>query len=153
MSVKGLTIPLSRWVQVFDCLCRCIDWKLACISYWIDTLVLKLREILTSTLMHHPFLFKGKTNASSRSSRKNFLRPCRGGSTSNLPSTSHNLSSLTFTLFSICLSFSSPTLLKCFQKNTKIFAFLFAYFHSSFPLLFVCCVLDCFLCQDVSRKY
>ena len=38
--VKGLTTPLSRWVQVFDCLCRCIDWRLACISYWIDTFVL-----------------------------------------------------------------------------------------------------------------
>ena len=40
LTVKGLTTPLSRWVQVFDCLCRCIDWRLACTSYWIDTLVL-----------------------------------------------------------------------------------------------------------------
>ena len=40
LTVKGLTTPLSRWVQVFDCLCRCIDWILACTSYWIDTLVL-----------------------------------------------------------------------------------------------------------------
>ena len=79
VTVKGLTTPLSRWVQVFDCLCRCIDWRLACTSYWIDTLVLKLREILISTLLHHPFLFKGKTNASSRSSRKNFWCRCRGG--------------------------------------------------------------------------
>ena len=59
-TVKGLTTPLSHWVQVFDCLCRCIDWRLACSSYWIDTLVLKLREILISTLLHHHFLFKGK---------------------------------------------------------------------------------------------
>ena len=48
------------FVQVFGGLCV--------VSYWIDTLVLKLREILISTLLHHPFLFKGKTNASSRSS-------------------------------------------------------------------------------------
>ena len=40
VTVKGLTTPLSRWVQVFDCLCRCIDWRLACTSYWIYTLVL-----------------------------------------------------------------------------------------------------------------
>ena len=40
VTMKGLTTPLLRWVQVFDCLCRCIDWRLACISYWIDTLVL-----------------------------------------------------------------------------------------------------------------
>src|SRR3989337_2562602 len=79
LTMKGLTTPLSRWVQVFDCLCRCIDWRLACTSYWIDTLVLKLRKILISTLLHHPFLFKGKTNASSRISRKNFWRRCRGG--------------------------------------------------------------------------
>src|SRR3989337_2883372 len=78
VTVKGLTTPLSRWLQVFDCLCRCIDWRLVCTSYWIDTLVLKLREILISTLLHQPFLFKGKTNASSRSSRKNFWHRCRG---------------------------------------------------------------------------
>ena len=40
VTVKGLTTPLSRWVQVFDCLCRCIYWGLANFSYWIDTLVL-----------------------------------------------------------------------------------------------------------------
>ena len=40
LTVKGLTTPLSSWVQVFDCLCRCIDSRLACASYWIDTLVI-----------------------------------------------------------------------------------------------------------------
>src|SRR3990170_2692410 len=40
VTVKGLTTPLSRWVQVFDCLCRCIYWGLARFSYWIDTLFL-----------------------------------------------------------------------------------------------------------------
>src|SRR3989337_3522492 len=60
VTMKGLTTPFSRCVQVFVSLCRCIYWGLACSSYWIDTLVLKLREILISTLLHHPFLFKGK---------------------------------------------------------------------------------------------
>ena len=40
VTVKGLTTPFSRCVQVFVSLCRCIDWRLACASYWIDTLVL-----------------------------------------------------------------------------------------------------------------
>ena len=40
LTMKGLTTPLSHWVHVFDCLCRCIDWGLACTSYRIDTLVL-----------------------------------------------------------------------------------------------------------------
>ena len=31
-----------------------------------------------STLLHHSFLFKGKANTSSRGSRKNFWRRCRG---------------------------------------------------------------------------
>ena len=75
--VKGLTTRLSHWVHVCLFLRRCLgasSWY----SYWIDTLVLKLSEILISTLLHHPFLLKGKTNASSRSSRKNFWRRCRG---------------------------------------------------------------------------
>ena len=67
ITVKGFTTPLSRWVQVGVCLCR---YSVACciVSYWIDTLVLKTMGNTYSTLLHHPFLFKGKTNASSRSS-------------------------------------------------------------------------------------
>ena len=33
VTVKGLTTPLSRWVQVFVCLCRCNNWRLVCSSY------------------------------------------------------------------------------------------------------------------------
>ena len=33
------------------------------VSYWIDTLVLKTEGNTYATLLHHPFLFKGKTNA------------------------------------------------------------------------------------------
>ena len=65
--MKGLTTPLSHWVQAI-CLFVQVFGDLCVVSYWIDTLVLKLREILISTLLHHPSLFKGKTNASSRSS-------------------------------------------------------------------------------------
>ena len=47
-----------------------------------------------ATLLHHPFLFKGKTNACSRGSKKDFWRHCRGGlrqvkSIFDLPTTSH----------------------------------------------------------------
>ena len=67
ITVKGLITPLSRWLQVGVCLCR---YSMACcvVYYWIDTLVLKTKGNTYSTLLHHPFLFKGKTNASSRSS-------------------------------------------------------------------------------------
>src|SRR5215216_3130144 len=77
VTVKGLTTPLSRWVQVGVCLCR---YSGACVLSptglipWLST-----TEVNTySTLLHHPFLFKGKTNGSSRGSRKNFWRRCRG---------------------------------------------------------------------------
>ena len=72
ITVKGLTTPLSRWVQVGVCLCR---YSVACcvVSYWIDTLVLKTEGNTYSTLLHHPFLFKGKTNASSRGSSYSHL--------------------------------------------------------------------------------
>ena len=99
-------------------------------SYWIDTLVLKLREILTAPVLHHPFLFKGKTNASSRGSKKNFWRRCRGGSSQELIQVSVANSSLAFTF--LPLVFLSPTSEK--QKFTKIFAF------------FVCLSFACVLC-------
>ena len=59
ITVKGLTTPLSCWLQVGVCLCR---YSVACcvISYWIDTLVLKTEGNTYTTLLHHPFLFKGK---------------------------------------------------------------------------------------------
>ena len=67
ITVKGLTTPLSRCLQVGVCLCR---YSVACcvVSYWIDTLVLKTEGNTYAPLLHHPFLFKGKTNGSSRGS-------------------------------------------------------------------------------------
>ena len=47
VTMKGLTTPLSRWVQVFVCLCRCNHWWLVCSSYWIDTLVLNWGKYLS----------------------------------------------------------------------------------------------------------
>ena len=67
VTVEGLPTPLSRWLQG-SCFFMQVLGDLYVVSYWIDTLVLKLREILISTLLHHPFPFKGKTNTSSRSS-------------------------------------------------------------------------------------
>ena len=47
VTVKGLTTPLSCWVQVFVCLCRCYRWRLVCSSYWINTLVLNWGKYLS----------------------------------------------------------------------------------------------------------
>ena len=85
-------------------------------------------------LLHHPFLFKGKTNASSRGSRKNFLAPLPGKIYTKPRHTKYPSSTLIphITLFTIRLSFSSPPLLKRFSKR---FAFSSPLFRSSFCLL------------------
>ena len=74
----------------------------------------KTEGILTILLLHHPLLFE-ETNASSRRSKKDFCRRCWGGlrSSQDIPSTHHKPISLAFTLFAICLSFSSPPLRPC----------------------------------------
>src|SRR5215216_1678331 len=67
VTIKGLTTPLSRWVQIGVCLCR---YSRACVLSptglipWFST----TEGNTYSTLLHHPFLFKGKPNASSRAS-------------------------------------------------------------------------------------
>src|SRR3990170_6061836 len=69
ITVKGLPTPLSCWVQVGVCLCR---YSVACVLSptglipWFS----KAEGNTYSTLLHHPFLFKGKTNANSRGSNQ-----------------------------------------------------------------------------------
>ena len=116
------------------------------------------------TLLHHPFLYKGKTNASSRSSRKNFWRRCRGdlrqvksrfvsrqlanfwrrcrGDLRQAKTYQVPIISLIprITLFAIRLSFSPPPLLKRFLKR---FAFFSPLFRS--PSSFAFCVLVCWI--------
>ena len=67
-----------------------------------------------ATLLHHPFLFKGKPTQCSRGSKKDFWRRCRGGlrKSQHTKYPSHTLISR-ITLFAICLSFSSPPLHPC----------------------------------------
>ena len=66
----------------------------------------------------------------------NFWRCCRGDIIKIYQVPNHKYHLLAINLFAICLSFSSPPLLKCFCKNRKIFfrlpfllpVCLFAYF-------------------------
>ena len=87
-------------------------WDFWGASYWIDTLVLKTEGNTYATLCCITLSSSRKTNASSRRSKKDFWRRCRGGlrSSQDIPSSHHKPISLTFTLFAICLSFSSPPL-------------------------------------------
>ena len=73
----------------------CVGARDSCVaSYWIDTLVLKNWGKYLRYFGASPFPLQGKTNASSRGSKKDFWRRCRGGlrkvkSRFELPTTSH----------------------------------------------------------------
>ena len=116
-----------------------------------------------ATLLHHPFLFKGKPTQCSRGSKKDFWRRCRGDSrqvksrfasrqraiTGTVARESTHKSRHTqypsqtlipcITLFAICLSFSSPPLHPCRFIRPL---FPFAFFS---PDLLFACVTMCLL--------
>ena len=135
--MKGLTTPLSRWVQVGVCLCR---YSGACVLSptglipWFS----KAKGNTYSTLLHHPFLFKGKTNASSRGSRKNFWHRYRGdlhqAKTYQVPII--NSHPLHYIIRHSPLIFLSPTSRMIFEKICLFFTPLLFFF-------FVCLFASC----------
>ena len=139
MAVKGLTTPFLRWLRVLICLCRCVGLLRSLLQDWYLGSQ-KLREILT-LLCCITLSSSRKTKASSRRSKKDFWRHCRGGlrSSQDIPSTHHKLISLTFTLFAICLLFSSPPLHPC-RFIRPLFPNLILSFSLAFFLF--ACVLD-----------
>ena len=101
---------------------RCVAW----FSYWFDNLGFisegnTYRRCAASSLP-----LWGNTDVASSDIKRNFWRRCRGGSSTYTRFLITNLISLQFTLFAICLSFSSPPL----HKNLSFYSPLF--FRSSF---------------------
>ena len=86
---EGIDNPFIALVARF--LFVCVGTRdLHVVSYWIDTLVLKNWGKYLHYFAASPFLFKGKTNACSRGSKKDFWRRCRGVYAKvNIPSTHH----------------------------------------------------------------
>ena len=95
-----------------------------------------------ATLLHHPFLFKGKPTQCLRGSKKDFRRRCREDlrqdKTYQVPTINSSPSH-----YIIChspLIFLSPTSKTIFEKHCLFFAL----FRSSLFDCFLCvCVLDC----------
>ena len=112
------------------------------VSYWIDTLVLKTEGNTCATLLHHPFLFKGKNNASSRGSKKDFRLRCRGDLCQVKPYQvpSINSSPFHYIIRHSPLVFLSPTSKTIFGKDSPFSSPLF---HSSSSFAF--CVLVCWI--------
>ena len=87
---------------------RCVAW----FSYWFDNLGFisegnTYRRCAASSLP-----LWGNTDVASSDIKRNFWRHCRGGSSRYTRFLITNIYSSQFTLFAICLSFSSPPLHK-----------------------------------------
>ena len=85
---------LSRWLQGSWLFVKVLG-DLCVVSYWIDTLVLKTEGNTYATLLHHPFLFKGKPMHAQEVARR-ISRAVAGEiyAKSSIPSTHHKILSL-----------------------------------------------------------
>ena len=156
MVVKGLTTPLSRWLRGSYLLVQVRGtwaWPPTGLIPWFS----KTEGNTHATLLHHPFLFKGKPTQCSRGSKKDFWRCCQGGlhqvkSRLDLPTTCDfwrrcrgdlrqvktyqvpiTTLILHITLFAISLSFSSPPRHPCH--------FIRPLFHSPSSRMYLCLCL------------
>ena len=122
--------------EVLICLCRyevTHAWSPTGLIPWFS----KTEGNTYAALRHHPFLFKGKPTQCSRGSKKDFWRRCQGDlrqvKTYQVPITTLILR---ITLFSMCLSFSSPPFHPC-HFIRPLFPNLLSLFRLPF-CLFVC---------------
>ena len=125
---KGIDNPFNTSgceVLLFVCRCclRCVAW----FSYWFDNLgfITEGNTYLRCATSSLPLW--GNTDIVLADIKRNFWRHCRGGSSIYTRFLITNLISSQFTLFAICLSFSSPRLHKvcCFIRLSFSFAVFF----------------------------
>ena len=109
--MNGLTASLSRWLRG-SCLFVYVRGTSVEPPTGLIPWFSKTEGNTYATLLHHPFLFKGKPAQCSRGSKKNFWHRCRGGlrTSQDIPSTHQKLFSITLHYLPFCLSFSSPPL-------------------------------------------
>ena len=146
--MKGLTTPDRVGCEELFVLCRYEG--LACslllgLIPWFS----KTEGNTYATLLHHPFLFKGKPTQCSRGSKKDFQRRCRGVyaqvKTYQVPIT--NSSPSHYIICHLPLVFLSPTSPLPFYLPSLSILPLFA------CLLFVCPCVRLLVCRDGSRCY
>ena len=109
---------------------RCVAW----FSYWFDNLGLITEGNTYRRCAASSLPLWGNTDVASSRIKRNFWRRCRGGSSTYTRFLITNLISLQFTLFAICLSFSSPPL----HKNLSFYSPSFSFAVFSLDLMFAC---------------
>src|SRR5215216_473896 len=109
------------WLFVCRCCLRSVDW----FSYWFDNLGL-ITEGNTYHCCAASYLpLWGNADVASSRIKRNFWRRCRGDIINMYQVPNHKSHLLAFTLFAICLSFSSPPLHKKLSFYSPSFSFAF----------------------------
>ena len=98
------------------CLC-CVAW----FSYWFDNLGLITEGNTYRRYAASSLPLWGNIDVASSRIKRNFWRRCRGGSSTYTRFLITNLISSQFTIFAICLSFSSPPLNKDLPFYSPLF--------------------------------
>ena len=131
---KGIDNPFNTsGCEYLLCVCRWCLRGVRRFSYWFDNLGLITEGNTYRRYTASSLPLWGNTDVVLADIKRNFWRRCRGGSSTSTWFLITNLISLQFTLFAICLSFSSPPL----HKNLPfLFAFSFVVFFSD--LSFAC---------------
>ena len=96
---------------------HCVAW----FSYWFGNLGFISEGNTYCRCAASSLPLWGNTDVASSDIKRNFWRRCRGGSSTYTWFLITNLISLQFTLFAICLSFSSPPLLQNLMFYSPLF--------------------------------
>ena len=124
---KGINNPFNMSgceYLLFVCWCflRCVAW----FSYWFNNLGLITEGNTYRSCDASSLPLWGNTDVASSDIKRNFWRHCRGGSSTYTRFLITNLISSHFTLFPICLSFSSPPLHKICRFIRPLFRLRFS---------------------------
>ena len=122
--------------------CGCCLLCVALFFYWFDNLGFisgnTYRRCAASSLP-----LWGNTDVASSDIKRNFWRRCRGGSSTYTRFLITNLISLQFTLFAICLSFSSPPLHKKLPFYSPSYSFAIFLSDLMFACVAMCPLFAC----------
>ena len=131
MLLANLEASYTSGCEYLLFVCRCCLRGVRRFSYWSDNL-----GLVTEGNTYHRYTASslplwGNTDVVLADIKRNFWRHCRWGYSTSTRFLITNLISSQFTLFAICLSFSSPPL------------------HKKFAVLFALFLLHCFLIRSL----
>mgnify|MGYP005824905195 CR=1 FL=1 len=110
---KGIDNPFyTSGCEKLSFVCRCFLCCVAWFSYWFDNIGFTSKGNTYRCCAASSLPLWGNINVASSRIKRNFWRRCRGGSSTYTRFQIKNLISSQFTLFAICLSFSSTPLHK-----------------------------------------